>query len=409
MEQDTSAVLVACLGYASEAEKVKRLALVSPEEWHAISALAEKHSVRPLLYHRLRQLGIALPEKVAGELRQVYFENLARNLLLYRELGKLLRRLGELNISVIALKGAYLASAIYENIGLRSMGDVDLLVKKKDLPCIKQVLLALGADPDTKNQESDQGHHHYQYILPKSGLLVEIHWSLHRYHRSQIDIEGVWSRAHSAALADNPIMALSPEDLFLHLCLHILTNSDSMRIRMLCDLGEVVRFYGSDLRWQEIGTRAKEWGIAHAVYVFLRLVRELHQLTVPEDWLASFQPDNYFEYYPELVLEQIISDPDREDSVTTTRGAQIWKVKGLGEKWTLIRDGIFPSRSVMSLKYNIPVNSWRIYPYYLVRLKDILQNHLMMMWRLARGDSQMRAASEHAIKVSSAKDWLRLG
>jgi len=51
---------------------------------------------------------------------------LARNLLLYHELPRILKVLSPL--PVIVLKGAALAATIYHRIGLRTMGDLDLLV-----------------------------------------------------------------------------------------------------------------------------------------------------------------------------------------------------------------------------------------------------------------------------------------
>jgi hypothetical protein len=61
-------------------------------------------------------------------------------MLLYQELQTVLKtfKFRAASIAVIALKGAFLAELVYENIGLRAIGDVDLLVKKEDLEKVQQ-------------------------------------------------------------------------------------------------------------------------------------------------------------------------------------------------------------------------------------------------------------------------------
>ncbi len=106
MNQDAMTVLLACLGYASKTAKAERLTHISSEEWQAVAELARQHGVALLAYHRLKRLGIALPGELADKLKQDLLGNAARNMRLYKELGKLLRRLWEQDIAVIALKGA---------------------------------------------------------------------------------------------------------------------------------------------------------------------------------------------------------------------------------------------------------------------------------------------------------------
>jgi len=48
---------------------------------------------------------------------------------------------------------------------------------------------------------------------------------------------------------------------------------------------------------QEIKTRASEWGILRAVYMISRLARELLEVAVPPDWLASIEPADFEERY----------------------------------------------------------------------------------------------------------------
>jgi len=403
MDQDATNVLLACLGNVSNAVKAEQLARLSPEEWSAVPALAGQHGVAPLVYQRLKQLSVVLPGELAEELKRAYLRNAARNMSLYQELGKLLQRLQELNIPIIALKGAHLAEAVYDNIGLRTMGDIDLLARKDDLLRIDKELLALGY------KVHSQCTHHIHYAPPKNGFPVEIHWVLiaEQEFTFQIDVEGLWSRAQPLTLAQMPALALSPEDLLLHLCLHTAKHVYDMRIRMLCDIDEVVRCYGAGLDWQEISTRARQWGITRAVYVVLQLAQELLEVTVPADWLASLQPVGFDERHLTLVRRQILATRvDGNIAQTTPAVARLWGTKGLRGRIAMLGDKLLPSRDTIALMYLVPANSWRVYLYYPVRWKDVLARHGATLWRLVRGDPQTQAAAARANQVTALRDWL---
>ena len=109
-------------------------------------------------------------------------------------------------------------------------------------------------------------------------------------------------------IAEVETLALSPEDLLLHLCQHSANHTHVICMRMLCDIGEVIRRFKDDLNWPELGARAGKWGMLRAVYVLLRLARELLKATVADDWLDSIRPDDFDQHYLALIRRQIVSD-----------------------------------------------------------------------------------------------------
>jgi hypothetical protein len=290
------------------------------------------------------------------------------------------------------------------------MGDVDLLVKKDDLPRIDQELLALGCVPEDHNRKIAQENYHFGYKMPKSGLRVEIHWVLDSAYPFQTSVDGLWSRAQPVTLAQSPAWVLSPEDLLLHLCVHMAKHSYDMNIRMLCDIGEVVRHSGAILDWHEIESRARQWGILHAVYVILRLAKELLDAAVPADWIASLRPDDFEESYLKLMQEQIFADRNEKGKMGQShKVVRMWEMKGLGGKLALMRERLLPSRETMALTYPAPANSWRIYLYYPARIKYVLQRHGATLWGLVRNDPKAQAAAEQTNEITALRDWLMSG
>ena len=412
MDQFAVLTLLACLGYASEAAQAERLGRVSAdgEAWREVVKLAQQHSVVALLYHRLKPLHLALSGETADELKQEYLKQAQRNIRLYHELGILLRRLQEKNTPVIVLKGAYLAEAVYDNIGLRTMGDIDLLAKNDDLLLIETELLALGYRPEENNRVVGLRNKHFRYILPKNGLTIEVHWALVVPKLPfRIDVRGLWDRAQPVTLAQAPALALSPEDLLLHLCLHTASNLREVQLRMLCDIGEVLRRNGAKLDWQEIDSLARQWGALHALYVILRLTQELLGAAVPVEWLASLRPDSFDERYLELIRRQLFALHIERKAILSPQAARLPELKGFNSKLALIRSRILLSREEMATKYPASANSWRIYLYYPVRLKYLLGYHGANLWRLVRGDPETRAVAVRKNEVALLNDWLKSG
>ncbi len=380
----------------------------SATDWEETLAAAELHGVGPILYHTIKDINnLDIPENVWEEMRRQYFASAARNMRLYHELQKILHLFHNKNIPLIVLKGAHLSEKVYGNIALRGMGDVDLLVKKEDLPSVEQELLELGSVPRDLNRLMHDHAAHFSYKLPQSGLIVEIHWTLvQTIYPCRIDLDGIWRRAQPMKLQQTPALVLSPEDLLLYLCVHSAKHTHDMHLRMLYDISEVLRHYENVLDWPVICARAQQWGITRALYVFLRLTRELLRVAVPPDRLAAIKPEGFEESYLATAREQILTAGIH---VPIMQAARLWETKGLFGKLALIGKRLLLSREIMASMYPAPADSWRICLYYPVRLKDVLKRHGGFLWQLVRRNPKTRTAAEKSNKATTLHNWLMSG
>ncbi len=137
---------------------------------------------------------------------------------------------------------------------------------------------------------------------------------------------------------------------------------------------------------------------------------------MPESWLASLCPEDFSEHYLDLAREQVLFS--RIDMKISAPGpnnlpfpqlSQLWGPKDLRSKLALIRSRLLPSRESMARQYPASADSWRIYLYYPVRIKDILVGRGAALWQLARGDPKMQAIAEHTNQVVALRDWLISG
>ena len=248
--------------------------------------------------------GEYVPAEVITKLRILYYKNAARNTLLHYELSKILMAFNDVGIDVIVLKGAFLAETVYKNIGLRPMSDIDLLIKKGDLQKVKKELVQLGYVPlgiiyPTKwheklyeQMQTEQGEE-IPFFNHDKTVKIDVHWGIQSPSSPfQIDINKFWENAQSVKIASVETLVFAPEDLLLHLCLHIERHIISATIvfKLYCDIAEVMRHYGEKINWKYLVQSSKNYGIEEPIYQSLYFVNKYLGAFVPTDVLNDLKP-----------------------------------------------------------------------------------------------------------------------
>jgi hypothetical protein len=197
---------------------------------------------------------------------------------------------------VIVLKGAYLAAKVYEDRALRGMSDIDLLVRRDDLPRAVELLNQAGwHQPDAPAGDMVAGSGHQLATFVRDGTHLEIHWTIEDERSPfDIDVEAIWRRARSVPIAGAPAFALAPEDLLLHVCLHASYNHGwlpfNQGLRPLCDVRASIMHFGEELDWNVFTSRAREWKVDCCAWLTLVLARDLVAISVPEGSIARLAP-----------------------------------------------------------------------------------------------------------------------
>lgn len=114
-------------------------------DWDHLVTLSGGHLVQQTLYIRFKQIGILplLPEELSDHLRMVYELNQQRNIAILGQINQINSLLATAGIVPIYLKGAgNLLDGLYEDVGERMIGDIDLLVS--DAEFIQAVNLLKG-------------------------------------------------------------------------------------------------------------------------------------------------------------------------------------------------------------------------------------------------------------------------
>src|SRR5689334_12484644 len=138
-EHDRECELLLCCARtkasAQIAARLRELASSGEVNWDYLFQLARRHAVIPLLYRQLAREGADLiPPSCLAKLKLQYQQNYARNIILTDELCRLVDLFKEAGIAAIPYKGPALAQFAYGDPGLRRFVDLDVIIKKSDVP-----------------------------------------------------------------------------------------------------------------------------------------------------------------------------------------------------------------------------------------------------------------------------------
>jgi hypothetical protein len=248
--------------------------------WDRIADLAERHLLSPLLYSRIKKTGLKIEPEIEDKLHDYYINAAKRNLILFHELDNILYELTKRDITVVIVKGAWLATQVYENKALRQMGDVDLWIRKSQLESAREALAALGYRinaPKDRPQPLQDAYGGETKLFKAHVPLVELHWRIFsgEWLRccARIDEDSIWKR--SLALKGETVRQLRTEDAVIHLCVHLAVNHQMslMALRTLFDLDLLRRKHSVD--WARVAGQATEWGVSRPTWLVLSALKEV--------------------------------------------------------------------------------------------------------------------------------------
>ena len=415
-------LLLFCLGMENEGSKAATLARWTDQEWNELIRQSARHGVSAYLYHRLKALDLTspIPPLIERRLREITIQNASQNIRRYHELGKALNILRDEGIHVILLKGAYLAEAVYGNIALRRMGDVDILVKKEDLHRTVKHLFQMGFQvmdeeltgymeriADTRYRILPGTKHFFDLVHPNWTVKLDVHVSLTSENSSfAVDIDGLWDRAVKSDGDGVEALALSPVDSLLYQCMHASFHHHFMfGLRPLCDISETIRRCQAELNWEDLRLRAHKWKSDKCAWLTLRFAGELLGASVPEAVLTALKPKDIDFGLLTWAREQIFSN-QRDARSLPDDLIKLWKARRLQDKAAAVLKSIFPSRQVMAVMYPASPASLRIYFYYPVRLKDLFLRWGRIGWRLLFHDKKIVAVVESENREVALEQWL---
>jgi Uncharacterised nucleotidyltransferase len=284
----------ALLECASPAHDCQRLAdSLASADWERLLVLAEEHGVNGHIASCLRDLG---ETKIPSEVRQTLIERQhAQNcftLRLTAELFRILESFTSEGINALVVKGPVLAVQAYGDSAMRSYGDLDLLVRQRDIRRATELMSAAGYTPAVPLSAIDSGKIPGQYLFSKldSNLIVELHndFTL-RYFPRRLPIEEFFARQVSIPLDGREAPGLSVEDELVVICVHGAKHFWE-RLMWIADVAALVSRQ-MDIDWERVADSAKAVGAERMLHTGLRLASDLLGAQLPDKTQAVVQAD----------------------------------------------------------------------------------------------------------------------
>lgn len=236
-------------------------------DWETIYNLAQKHSVANMVCYAIESLDVEDKpgQEVLGKLMKARQIVIGREMMQQYEVQGMLDAYEKAGIECVALKGWHMKH-LYPSTDMRSMCDVDVLIKEADMKHIPDVMNSVGF------KFGDHGENHDSYER-NSVISVEVHWHLfvesspyHNYFKNVLDVcEPVEGKKF--------IKEMRKEDFYLHLLAHAAKHFDGTGtgIRTLTDIWVYNKKYADsfDAEYLEKGLKAL------GLYEFNNVMKEL--------------------------------------------------------------------------------------------------------------------------------------
>lgn len=364
-------------------------ALASLDEygWESLHRLAIEYRVVPLLHYRLSSSEQLAKKEISGKKNRsqmaFYTRQVSKkNLWLMSELKSYLDALASKQIPVILLKGIWLAREVYPNIGMREMGDIDLLFHTDDLPLAADLLMKLGYKPEKPIdfEKEIRKIHHLTPFVKNEFLIFELHWNITQPGKKfYIDPGHLWNNATESHFDGKPVSLLSIEDFLLHLCAHaVLHHHFSFGLRAICDIAQMLHYCKDKIDWGLFARQAINNNWEKGVWLALDTAKHLVGANVPRSVLETLKPESTSIISKKgaisihTLCRDILFTEKLKDKALSLEVYSLFKKSEVEKKWRTLARRIFPTLEEMKIIYSIKGHSKWIYLYYFQRMGQLL-------------------------------------
>jgi len=253
--------------------------------WEQLMEVSRGHYVAPALAWCLKDK--PLPTKVSQQFRAISILNEKRNEKLLDTVARVAAALNAIDIEPVLLKGAaHLVEGIYPAIGLRMVGDLDLLVPEDQVIGAAAALQKIGFK--FGSLILPENHHHWRMLFdPITEAGVELHiGALHRRSEHLMPVSEFFENARTVAFRGLLVRIPDPTRAIGHNIVHCALDHDGhlhrrLDLRQLLDLAMIRRKHESAIDWARLDSCFAVAAVGHVLATNLKIAEDLFGLAVP--------------------------------------------------------------------------------------------------------------------------------
>jgi len=256
--------------------------------WDEFKNKLAYHGLAPLVYVVLKKYFSLLPKELINTLEATYGHYLiyvARAEKVFLDLFGIFKKE---NITLIPIKGIALLEDIYSKYPIRSISDIDVLVREQDVEKASILLEKAGFKKDLEGLEEDywrKKQYHIVFVKKEFNnfnIKVELHWQLDYPRKSVQLLPNMFDRLRESLMQGNKISLLSVEDTFFAAALHQRRLGVVLSLKDVCDMALILNKYKTSFDWGYVLSESKKSRLCSTVYFALYQVGFLLKIDVPD-------------------------------------------------------------------------------------------------------------------------------
>ena len=319
-------LLLCCSRTNPDSKALNRIRTLATQsiDWKLLLQTAALHGVLPLLHLSLRKAGVlSIPSAVWNDLGNRVRGVARHNFFLMAELIKLTRDFENHGIASIAFKGPVLAACAYGDVTLRQFGDLDIAVRRDDIPQASKLILShgyqstsdgsAGADPHEVEDAhvAFLGPSFYYFCRPDGRSDVDLQWRVaEEYFSFSLDREDLWRRLVPVSVGGKTIQTFAPTNMLLILCVHG-SKHRWEKLKWVCDVAELVRAQKSAIDWEQLRETASLQRVQRMVSLGLFLAEDLLEADLPEEISQQVRSDRSIRWLARRIRQQLLLQAGR--------------------------------------------------------------------------------------------------
>jgi hypothetical protein len=244
---------------------------VPPEDWAGLMRLLAPHGILPLLHRQVACSHPAIPMWAEEHLRAAYLSSRVHIFRQEKELSDLLKAMAGTGVEPLVLKGPALGRSLYSDPVFRPSGDIDLLVRREQIPVARKALLSMGFVLPLDNYSVSPSFYDQDTYLPATGspftVPLELHWEVQKFGRKhrQGSMEELFERSVPVSTPSLSFRTLSPVHALVYAGSHmVLHHADEVRLIWVKDVALLAGSLDAQ-GWQDLRQESMHWQARIAV------------------------------------------------------------------------------------------------------------------------------------------------
>lgn len=264
--------------------------LVGSAPVHALPAAAALHRVSGSVRRALEGVD-GVPDDVHSRLENEERVASYHHLVMVGALSLIASAFDDAEVTWTVMKGPVVATLLYEGIGDRRYGDLDLLVDRRDFGSAVRILEDLGYQHTIHDWARAEQMLAGEIGMASPSVAIDLHWHLHysRQDRRQfaLDPREMLERARRVEVSGLEVPTFDRVDTLLTLAFHA-ARSDGHRLIWLKDVERAVAVDQPDI--DELIGRARSYRCAPPVGLILERARRMLGAQVSRDAVNAMTP-----------------------------------------------------------------------------------------------------------------------